>query len=220
MPVSKSRYLPVGELSDFRFYWKSGWRVGRPSFIGEENPDWPGAYKAKYWMNAFWSKVLQPHLDRILDAGFDGVWLDGIDAYWYWYEQGYDPVQSANRMAKLVRRVAEYARAVRGDDFIVVANNGLAMLDDASSTWRANYLADIDGVNVESLFYNYWDAEDQEYRLDMLALYAEAGKLITNVEYIDDDEHEAYFATLADQEIAIRGYAAAPDGELDELNPQ
>ena len=92
-------------------------------------------------------------------------------------------------MAQLVRKVAEYARAARGEGFVVVANNGLAMLDDTSATWRANYLADIDGVNVESLFYNYWSAADQAYRLAKLEQFADAGKKILNVEYIAESEH-------------------------------
>jgi cysteinyl-tRNA synthetase len=210
-------YLPAGELSDFRFYWKPSWRTGKPGFIGPENPNWPGAYKAKYWKKGFWNKVVQPHLDRILDAGFDGVWLDTVDAYWFWYLEGEDPVESADRMARLVRRVAEYARAAAGEQFVVIANNGLAMLDDASTTWRNNYLADIDGVNVESLFYNYWSPADQAYRLAKLEQFADAGKTIFNIEYIDRAKHDEYFTTLDGLEFEVHGYPAAPDAALDEL---
>ena len=213
-------YLPMGELSNFRFYWKPKWRTGRPNFIGPENPNWPGAYKAKYWKRGFWDKVVRPHLDRILDAGFDGIWLDTVDAYWFWYLEGEDPVQSADRMAKLVRKAAEYARAIAGDDFVVIANNGLAMLDDASTTWRDNYLADIDGVNVESLFYNFWSPEDQAYRLAKMDQFAAAGLLLLNIEYIDASQHDEYFATLAAQDLDILGYPAAADAALDELIPK
>jgi cysteinyl-tRNA synthetase len=210
-------YLPLGELSDFRFYWKSSWREGRPGFVGPENPNWPGAFKAKYWKKAFWNRVVQPHLDRILDAGFDGVWLDTVHAYWFWYLQGEDPVQSADRMAKLVRKTAEYGRATAGEQFVVVANNGLAMPDDASPTWRNNYLADIDGVNVESLFYNYWSTEDQAYRFAKLEQFADAGRKIFNIEYIDSSQHDEYFAGLLDLGFEVLGYPAAPDAALDEL---
>ncbi|MHC4937494.1 MAG: MJ1477/TM1410 family putative glycoside hydrolase [Planctomycetota bacterium] len=213
-------YLPVGELSDFRFYWKPKWRVGRPNFIGSENENWPGAYRAKYWKKGFWDKVVRPHLDRILDSGFDGVFLDTIDSYWYWYTQGEDPVVSADRMAKLVRKTAEYARDIAGEGFIVVANNGLAMVDDASTTWRDHYLADIDGVNVESLFYNYWSTADQTYRLAKIDQYDAAGKRIFNIEYIASSLHDEYSDTLAGQGVEILGYPAAPDAALDELIPK
>ena len=210
-------YLPLGEASDFRFYWQSNWKEGSPSFIGPANPNWPGAYKAKYWKKAWFDKVIRPYLDRILDAGFDGVWLDGVDSYWFWYTQGEDPVKSANRMAKLVRKTAQYARGIFGEHFVVCPNNGLAMLDDASSRWRNRYLSDIDAVGVESLFYNYWSPEDQAYRLWKLEQYADAGKKIFNVEYIDLGLLTEFFDTLADQTIEILGYPAAPDRLLDEL---
>ncbi|MHC4449041.1 MAG: MJ1477/TM1410 family putative glycoside hydrolase [Planctomycetota bacterium] len=209
-------YMSLGEASDFRFYWQ-GWGEGDPPYIGPENPNYPGVHKVKYWKRAWWNQVVRPYLDRILDAGFDGVCLDGIDAYWFWYLQGEDPVQSADRMAALVRKVAEYARSRAGEDFVVCPNNGLAMLDDASPEWRDKYLADIDAVAVESLFYNYFSTEDQAYRLWKLEQFAAAGKKILNAEYIDSSLFVEYFDTLAMQSFEILGYPAHPDRLLDEL---
>jgi cysteinyl-tRNA synthetase len=210
-------YLSLGEASDYRFYWKGSWREGNPGFVGPENPDWPGDYAVKYWQSGWWTKAVAPWLDRILAAGFDGVWLDRVDAYWYWYEQGENPVTSANRMAQLVRKVAEYARARAGANFIVCPNNGLAMLDDASARWRANYLADIDAVGVESLFYDYWDLDDQAYRLAKLGQFAAAGKRLFGIEYIGLDLLDEYFDTLNGLDFEILGYPADPDRLLDEL---
>lgn len=210
-------YLSIGEASDFRFYWEDDWEVGSPSFIGPANPWWPGAYKAKYWKRGWWTECIRPWLDRILAAGFDGVWLDGVDSYWFWYTEGYDPVWAADRMAKLVRKTAEYARERAGEDFVVCPNNGLAMLDDTSTRWRNRYLADIDAVGVESLFYNYWSPEDQAYRLTKLGQYDAAGKKIFSIEYIDATEWNNYFAAIADTGLDMVGYPAAPDQALDEL---
>ena len=47
-------YMSLGEASNFRFYW-DGWSEGSPSFIGPENPNYPGSHKAKYWKRAWWS---------------------------------------------------------------------------------------------------------------------------------------------------------------------
>ena len=209
-------YMSVGEASDFRFYW-NGWKQGNPSFIGPVNENYPGVYKVKYWKRGWWKQVIRPYLDRILDAGFDGVCLDGIDAYWFWYLQGYDPVESADRMARLVRKVAEYARDRSGADFAVCPNNGLAMLDDASVEWRDKYVADIDAVVVESVFYNYFSPEDQAYRLWKLEQFAFAGKKILNAEYIELALLDEYFGMLAMQPFEIVGYPADPDRLLDEL---
>jgi cysteinyl-tRNA synthetase len=209
-------YMSLGEASDFRFYW-NGWKEGNPSYIGPPNENYPGVHKVLYWKRGWWNQVIRPYLDRILDAGFDGVCLDGIDAYWFWYTQGYDPVESADRMARLVRKVAQYARDRAGEDFAVCPNNGLAMLDDASVEWRDNYVADIDAVVVESVFYNYFSPEDQAYRLWKLEQFAFAGKKILNAEYIELALLDEYFGMLAMQSFEILGYPAGPDRPLDEL---
>lgn len=80
-------YLSIGEAEDYRFYWKADWKVGNPEFIVAENPDWEGNYKVQYW-NSNWQSIIfgnqEAYLDKILDAGFDGVYLDIIDAFEYY----------------------------------------------------------------------------------------------------------------------------------------
>ncbi len=81
-------YLSIGEAESYRYYWHAAWTraSGRPSWLAEENPDWPGNYKVEYW-DPEWQAILLgsdgAYLDRILAAGFDGVYLDIIDAYEY-----------------------------------------------------------------------------------------------------------------------------------------
>ena len=82
-------YMSIGEAEDYRYYWQPGWRPGNPSFIVAENPDWEGNYIVKYW-DPLWKNILfgndDSYLKKILDAGFDGVYLDIIDAYEYFEE--------------------------------------------------------------------------------------------------------------------------------------
>lgn len=79
-------YMSIGEAEDYRYYWKSSWNNNRPSWIAAENPDWPGNYKVKYW-NDDWQGLIykndDSYLSMILEAGFDGVYLDIIDAFEY-----------------------------------------------------------------------------------------------------------------------------------------
>ena len=79
-------YMSIGEAEDYRFYWQPGWSVGSPTFIEAENPDWEGNYKVQYW-NADWQNIIygstNAYLDKIIAAGFDGVYLDIIDAFEY-----------------------------------------------------------------------------------------------------------------------------------------
>ena len=79
-------YMSIGEAEDYRYYWKTDWKVGSPSFIEAENPDWEGNYKVQYW-NTEWQNIIygasDSYLDRIIAAGFDGAYLDIIDAFEY-----------------------------------------------------------------------------------------------------------------------------------------
>ncbi len=79
-------YMSIGEAEDYRFYWKSEWKDNKPSWLEKENPDWEGNYKVRYWDPA-WQDIIfgstNSYLDRIIAAGFDGVYLDIIDAFEY-----------------------------------------------------------------------------------------------------------------------------------------
>lgn len=211
-------YFSIGEAEDYRFYWKSSWRPGKPSYIADENPDWPGNYAVQYWTSGWWTNALEPYLDRILAAGFDGVYLDKVDAYWWWYDvKGVNYRTSANRMVALVEKIAAYARERAGEGFIVCPQNGESILDDASATYSARYLAAIDAVGAESVYYNFWSAEDQAYRLAKLAQFDSAGKKILVIEYIDTDSWTEFFGLIDSSGLDMIGYPAAPDRMLDEL---
>ena len=79
-------YMSIGEAEDYRFYWKSSWKKGNPGFIYDENPDWEGNYKVKYWDDE-WKDIIfgtgNSYLDKIINKGFDGTYLDIIDAFEY-----------------------------------------------------------------------------------------------------------------------------------------
>jgi len=79
-------YMSIGEAENYRYYWHPDWKVGNPSFIDKENPDWPGNYKIRYWEKD-WQNIIygndSSYLKKILDAGFDGIYLDIIDAFEY-----------------------------------------------------------------------------------------------------------------------------------------
>lgn len=79
-------YMSIGEAEDYRFYWQTGWEENPPDWLKEENPDWPGNYKVKYW-DTLWQQIIfgndSSYLKKIINAGFDGVYLDIIDAFEY-----------------------------------------------------------------------------------------------------------------------------------------
>lgn len=77
-------YMSIGEAEDYRFYWHARWKSFPPAWLDEENADWPGNYKVRYW-DPRWKEIIyggdRSYLDLILDRGFDGVYLDLIDAF-------------------------------------------------------------------------------------------------------------------------------------------
>ena len=80
-------YMSIGEAENYRYYWQTSWNSNRPSWMDEENPDWAGNYKVKYW-NQEWQEIIygnnDSYLKKILNAHFDGVYLDIIDAFEYY----------------------------------------------------------------------------------------------------------------------------------------
>lgn len=214
-------YLSIGEAEDYRFYWSDRWDRKKPGFIGPENPDWPGNYKVRYWKNQWYVLAIRPYMDRILAAGFDGVYLDIIDAYYFWGEaRGKKSKRFAVRMAKLVRKIAEYGRSRSTGPFVVCPQNGESLVDDASARWARRYIDAIDCMGMEDVFFNFFSEEDRDYRLEKLADLSLAGKLILNVEYIDAGDYAGYRAfknETGNPRLII--YPAEPDRELDELNP-
>lgn len=80
-------YMSIGEAEDYRYYWQQSWNTSKPSWLDTENPDWEGNYRVKYW-NSDWQSIIygnnNSYLYKILNAGFDGVYLDIIDAFEYY----------------------------------------------------------------------------------------------------------------------------------------
>ncbi|NPV14039.1 hypothetical protein HPY86_03800 [candidate division WOR-3 bacterium] len=83
-------YMSIGEAEDYRYYWEAEWETHQPAWLVEENPDWPGNYKVRYW-DKNWQSIIygndNSYLKKILDAGFDGVYLDIVDAFEYFEGQ-------------------------------------------------------------------------------------------------------------------------------------
>ncbi|MCL5959385.1 MAG: endo alpha-1,4 polygalactosaminidase [Chloroflexi bacterium] len=81
-------YLSIGEAEDYRWYWQGKWDAnhdgrpdrGAPTWLGPENPNWPGNYQVRYWYPG-WQSIVFAYLDKISAQGFDGVYLDLVDAY-------------------------------------------------------------------------------------------------------------------------------------------
>lgn len=83
-------YMSVGEAEDYRYYWQPDWNSNPPGWLGAENPEWAGNYLVEYW-DVQWREIIfgsaDSYLGRILNCGFDGVYLDKIDSFETWEEE-------------------------------------------------------------------------------------------------------------------------------------
>ena len=141
-------YLSIGEAEDYRSYWQRGWASSPPAWLGVENPDWPGNYAVRYWDQHWQSLILggpDSYLDGIIAAGFDGVYLDRIDAFDL-PQPGMTRDRRMALMTQFVSAIAAYARQSH-PGFIIIGQNGEELLDDPT------YAEIIDAVGKEDLFF-------------------------------------------------------------------
>ena len=139
-------YMSIGEAEDYRFYWQAGWEPGDPSWLDEENPNWPGNYKVHYW-EAEWQGIILEYADRLIDAGFHGAYLDLVDAYEHYESQGRPT--AAEEMVAFVDAIRAHT-AIRDPDFLILVQNAAELVDSFPG-----YLATVDGIGQEDIYYGY-----------------------------------------------------------------
>lgn len=185
-------YMSIGEAENYRWYWDDTWDAdndgfpdkGAPSWIGPSNHEWPGNYKVKYWESE-WQSIIFQYLDKILDTGFDGAYLDIIDAYEYWGpdgESGQDRTTSEQEMVAFVIAISEYGKD-RNPDFGIFPQNG------APLGKYTDYLNAITGIGQEDIYYGYTnDGQRTSKNItrmleEYLDVFKDAGKLVLTVDY-------------------------------------
>ena len=201
-------YMSIGEAEDYRFYWQQAWSTpaGKPAWLDDENPDWEGNFKVRYW-DPEWKAVIsgspRSYLDQIIAAGFDGVYLDIIDAFENWRDVKQERPDADRDMIQFVTEIATYARRKR-PGFLIVPQNGEALLADEG------YRKVISAQAKEDLFFGLQGdgrankKGDVKECMDCIAPAAEAGLPILVVEYLDDDKKRA----VARTQLADNGFAA------------
>jgi cysteinyl-tRNA synthetase, unknown class len=207
-------YLSVGEAEDYRFYWDARWSnpKERPPWLGPANPDWPGNYKVRYW-DGRWQKIAFRYLDKIIEDGFDGAYLDVIDAYEFWGPAGNRTrPTAAGDMVAFVRRLAYHARVRRGrPDFAIFLQNGEALI-------KYPTIYDVvTGIGREDTFYTGNRPNlpaEVERTLRFLDRFRDAGKPVLTIDYVTTPGRvDAFYAAST-----LRGFIPhAPPRELDRL---
>jgi len=170
-------YLSIGEAEDYRSYWTEEWTSEYPDYIHEENPLWPGNYKVKYWHHG-WQEIIYSQLDRIMENGFNGAYLDIVDAYRYFEDIGVD--DASELMIDFVAGLSKYSKSIN-KDFLIIPQNAEELIDDQK------YFDAIDGIGKEELY--FVEGIRQDYRNVELSLYyldkvRDAGKDVFIISYV------------------------------------
>ncbi|MFM9943391.1 MAG: endo alpha-1,4 polygalactosaminidase [Hyphomicrobiaceae bacterium] len=159
-------------------------KIMAPSWLGRENENWPGNFHVRYWYEEWQSIIVhdaRSYLQRIQDAGFDGVYLDRVDAY---YALGEDRPFATQGMVDFVVDLATAARK-RHPEFLVVAQNAEELLRNP------RYLNVINAIAKEDLLFGNPgeglpnEAEQIGVVIENLMLAQAAGLPVMVIEYLD-----------------------------------
>ena len=224
-------YMSIGEAETYRYYWWTPWvsqaYLGffRPRWLARENKDWKGNYLVRFWESG-WQKIIlnptpsiadtlrhtwlgapQPYIDQLLEAGFDGVYLDRVDVFGEWEKTR--PTAEAD-MSAFVQRISAYAKA-RKPGFLVIAQNGEELVS------RHDYRAAIDGLAKEDLLFGVEqgeranDRDETKRSTELLRNVSRDGKPVFVVEYLRDATKRqiaakrisdlGFIGTFADREL-------------------
>lgn len=173
-------YLSVGEAESYRFYWKPDWKPGQPAWLKPANRRWAENYRVDYSAPE-WHAILKTYLAQIQEAGFDGAFLDVVDAWEALRDAG--DRQARARMAELILELAGQG----GPGFGLVLNGGEELIHEPG-------VADaVIGVAKEEIFYGL-EADGRptprgftRAAQSSLRPWLEAGKLVLSIDYATEE---------------------------------
>lgn len=151
-------YLSVGEAEDYRpdYFTPEYLTEDAPDWLGHENPQWKGNRIIRFCQEGWQRTILgdddgrnvynsiEPSpLYRLIELGFDGIYLDRVDVY---SEVKKDCPDAERRMVDFIARLARHARKAN-PNFIVILQNAEELVQ------HRKMMDTIDAIAKEDLFY-------------------------------------------------------------------
>lgn len=205
-------YFEIGAIEENRPEWQS---VPEDLKAGPVD-GWPQEQYVKFWDEKWW-RVVRGRVDRALDAGFDGAYLDMITTYEEIPGSGLPLESRARAMVDLIARVSRHAKA-KNPDFKIVPQNcpELYTWSFAEAKPNRKFLDAIDGLGLESVFYIAHDKPAnhdwcRENRANALAI-KKAGKPVFGIDYAKKRE------CIADAHKKLREIGFIPCVSVRDLN--
>ncbi|MCB9014152.1 MAG: endo alpha-1,4 polygalactosaminidase, partial [Bacteroidales bacterium] len=81
-------YMNIGSAEKFRYYWGKNWGLHHPLWIKRKYEGYDDEFWVKFWKPE-WQDIIygndNSYCKKIIDAGFDGAYLDNVEAYYFVY---------------------------------------------------------------------------------------------------------------------------------------
>ncbi|MBC7541848.1 MAG: endo alpha-1,4 polygalactosaminidase [Candidatus Sericytochromatia bacterium] len=191
-------YLSLGEVHTTRSY--APILTATPGAIAGRNPDWPDALTVDPRSPDWRRLVIDEVAARILAKGYDGFFLDTIDAAEALEQKGKHPGAAA-AMVELIKALKQ-----RYPQALLVANGGHSLLSRLAPS--------LAGLATESVFTDYqfkgrhyrWRPEADAQRQQALWAKAKAtyGLPVLVIEYVDP--HNAPMRAAAADQVRAAGF--------------
>jgi cysteinyl-tRNA synthetase len=83
-------YISIGSAENYRYYWKKTWFHHCPTWLKRRYDGYPQEFWVKFWNNT-WQEIIfgndESYTKKIIDANFDGAYLDNVEAYYFLYHR-------------------------------------------------------------------------------------------------------------------------------------
>ncbi len=81
-------YINVGAAEKYRYYWQEDWKLHHPKWLKKEYEGYEDEIWVKFWKKD-WKEIIygnsNSYMQKIIDAGFDGAYLDNVEAFYFLY---------------------------------------------------------------------------------------------------------------------------------------
>ncbi|WP_300665545.1 endo alpha-1,4 polygalactosaminidase [Fluviicola sp.] len=83
-------YMNIGSAEKYRYYWKKTWGLHHPLWLKKKYDGYKDEIWVKFWKDE-WQEIIYGNSDsytqKLLNAGFDGAYLDNIEAFYFLYHK-------------------------------------------------------------------------------------------------------------------------------------
>ncbi len=81
-------YINIGAAENWRYYWQDDWELHSPLWLKKPYEGYQDEIWVKFWKKE-WQDIIfgnnDSYIKKIIDAGFDGAYLDNVEAYYFLY---------------------------------------------------------------------------------------------------------------------------------------